>query len=135
MRNANLVGYLGKKGWGSICFLWEGMGKVVVAECQWKTRENMAVLKCFELFSSTSLSSTRYMSTLYSNPEFPTKGPDEINKELMENVSHNPMFLLNPLKVRRYLEALWKKKFGGQPVTFTDMFGMLIGETLIADVS
>lgn len=125
----------GRRVGAQFAFFGKAMGRVVVAECQWKTRENMAVLKCFELFSSTSLSSTRYMSTLYSNPEFPTKGPDEINKELMENVSHNPMFLLNPLKVRRYLEALWKKKFGGQPVTFTDMFGMLIGETLIADVS
>lgn len=90
------------------------------------------VFDCATYVSGLS-GSTWYMSTLYSNPEFPTKGPDEINKELMENVSHNPMFLLNPLKVRRYLEALWKKKFGGQPVTFTDMFGMLIGETLIAD--
>ncbi|XP_078263703.1 cytosolic phospholipase A2-like [Rhinoraja longicauda] len=77
--------------------------------------------------------STWYMSKLYCNPEFPTKGPGEINKELMENVSHNPMFLLNPVKVRRYLEALWQKKMAGQPVTFTDIFGMLIGETLIAN--
>ncbi|XP_019386534.1 PREDICTED: cytosolic phospholipase A2 [Crocodylus porosus] len=75
--------------------------------------------------------STWYMSTLYSHPGFPEKGPKEINQELMNNVSHNPLKLLTPQKIKRYIEALWNKKSSGQPVTFTDIFGMLIGETLI----
>ncbi|XP_066480069.1 cytosolic phospholipase A2 isoform X1 [Tiliqua scincoides] len=75
--------------------------------------------------------STWYMSTLYSHPDFPVKGPKEINEELMNSVSHNPLKLLTPQKVKRYIEALWKKKNSGQPVTFTDIFGMLIGETLL----
>ncbi|KAB1258627.1 Cytosolic phospholipase A2 [Camelus dromedarius] len=73
----------------------------------------------------------RYMSTLYSHPDFPEKGPKEINEELMKNVSHNPLLLLTPHKIKRYVESLWRKKSSGQPVTFTDIFGMLIGETLI----
>lgn len=77
----------------------------------------------------------RYMSTLYSHPDFPEKGPEQINEELMKNVSHNPLLLLTPQKVKRYVESLWKKKSSGQPVTFTDIFGMLIGETLIQNVS
>uniref|UniRef100_A0A4W4GYY6 Phospholipase A2 n=1 Tax=Electrophorus electricus TaxID=8005 RepID=A0A4W4GYY6_ELEEL len=72
-----------------------------------------------------------YMSTLYSHPEFPAKGPKEINQELMKSVSSSPFKLLLPLHIKRYIKALWKKKAGGQPVTFTDIFGMLIGETLI----
>eukprot|EP00069_Balaena_mysticetus_P007794 bmy_19324T0 len=72
-----------------------------------------------------------YMSTLYSHPDFPEKGPEEINEELMKSVSHNPLLLLTPQKIKRYVESLWKKKSSGQPVTFTDIFGMLIGETLI----
>ncbi|KAL7984816.1 hypothetical protein Chor_003386 [Crotalus horridus] len=72
-----------------------------------------------------------YMSTLYSHPDFPAKGPKEINVELMNSISHTPLKLLTPQKVKRYIEALWKKKRAGQPVTFTDIFGMLIGETLI----
>ncbi|MEE6524340.1 hypothetical protein FKM82_023733, partial [Ascaphus truei] len=72
-----------------------------------------------------------YMSALYSHPDFPMKGPKEINQELMHNVSYNPLLLLTPQKVKRYVEALWKKKSSGQPVTFTDVFAMLIGETLI----
>lgn len=75
------------------------------------------------------------MSTLYSHPDFPEKGPEEINQELMKNVSHNPLLLLTPQKVKRYVESLWKKKRSGQPVTFADIFGMLIGETLIHNVS
>lgn len=75
------------------------------------------------------------MSSLYSHPDFPEKGPKEINEEVMTSVSHSPLLLLTPQKVKRYIEALWKKKSSGQPVTFTDVFSMLIGETLIRDVS
>ncbi|KAJ3600169.1 hypothetical protein NHX12_034119, partial [Muraenolepis orangiensis] len=74
-----------------------------------------------------------YMSTLYSHPEFPTKGPKEINQELMKCVSSNPLRLLLPQHITNYIGALWSKKACGQPVTFTDIFGMLIGETLVRE--
>nr|XP_033816691.1 cytosolic phospholipase A2 isoform X2 [Geotrypetes seraphini] len=90
------------------------------------------VLDCVTYIAGLS-GSTWYMSTLYSHLEFPKKGPREINKELMCNVSYNPLLLLTPQKVKRYVESLWKKKSSGQPVTFTDIFAMLIGETLIKD--
>lgn len=76
----------------------------------------------------------RYMSTLYSHPDFPNKGPKDINKELMKRVSSNPLRLLLPQHITNYIQALWTKKARGQPVTFTDIFGMLIGETLIPAV-
>uniref|UniRef100_A0A8C8RWD6 Phospholipase A2 n=1 Tax=Pelusios castaneus TaxID=367368 RepID=A0A8C8RWD6_9SAUR len=88
------------------------------------------ILDCATYVAGLS-GSTWYMSTLYSHPDFPRKGPKEINQELMNCVSHNPLLLLTPQKVKRYIEALWNKKRSGQPVTFTDIFGMLIGETLI----
>ncbi|KAJ7332344.1 hypothetical protein JRQ81_014524 [Phrynocephalus forsythii] len=88
------------------------------------------VLDCATYIAGLS-GSTWYMSSLYSHPDFPVKGPKEINEELRKCVSHNPLKLLTPQKVKRYIEALWKKKRSGQPVTFTDIFGMLIGETLI----
>lgn len=90
------------------------------------------ILDCTTYVAGLS-GSTWYMSTLYSHPDFPEKGPEEINEELMKHVSHNPLLLLTPQKVKRYVESLWKKKRSGQPVTFTDIFGMLIGETLIHD--
>ncbi|XP_078498667.1 cytosolic phospholipase A2 [Lissotriton helveticus] len=88
------------------------------------------VIDCVTYLAGLS-GSTWYMSTLYSHPDFPKKGPQDINKELMHCVSHNPIFLLTPQKVIGYVNALWKKKSSGQPVTFTDIFAMLIGETLI----
>uniref|UniRef100_A0A8D0DP43 Phospholipase A2 n=1 Tax=Salvator merianae TaxID=96440 RepID=A0A8D0DP43_SALMN len=90
------------------------------------------ILDCATYIAGLS-GSTWYMSTLFSHPDFPQKGPKEINEELRNSVSHNPLKLLTPQKVKRYIESLWKKKRSGQPVTFTDIFGMLIGETLIHD--
>uniref|UniRef100_A0A670Z1J5 Phospholipase A2 n=1 Tax=Pseudonaja textilis TaxID=8673 RepID=A0A670Z1J5_PSETE len=88
------------------------------------------ILDCATYIAGLS-GSTWYMSTLYSHPDFPVKGPKEINAELRNSISHTPLKLLTPQKVKRYIEALWKKKRCGQPVTFTDIFGMLIGETLV----
>ncbi|KAK7889301.1 hypothetical protein WMY93_024861 [Mugilogobius chulae] len=88
------------------------------------------VLDCATYIAGLS-GSTWYMSTLYSHPDFPNKGPKEINHELMKRVSSNPLRLLLPQHITNYIQALWAKKATGQPVTFTDIFGMLIGETLI----
>lgn len=74
------------------------------------------------------------MSSLYSHPDFPNMGPKDINKELMNRISSNPLRLLLPQHITNYIQALWTKKATGQPVTFTDIFGMLIGETLIPAV-
>uniref|UniRef100_A0A3Q3WII9 Phospholipase A2 n=1 Tax=Mola mola TaxID=94237 RepID=A0A3Q3WII9_MOLML len=88
------------------------------------------VLDCATYVAGLS-GSTWYMSTLYSHPDFPNKGPKDINQELMSRVSSNPLRLLLPQHITNYIQALWTKKVTGQPVTFTDVFGMLIGETLI----
>ncbi|XP_034531970.1 cytosolic phospholipase A2 [Notolabrus celidotus] len=88
------------------------------------------VLDCATYVAGLS-GSTWYMSTLYSHPDFPNKGPGDINPELMNRVSSNPLRLLLPQHITNYIQALWTKKATGQPVTFTDIFGMLIGETLI----
>uniref|UniRef100_A0A8C4IQR9 Phospholipase A2 n=1 Tax=Dicentrarchus labrax TaxID=13489 RepID=A0A8C4IQR9_DICLA len=88
------------------------------------------VLDCATYVSGLS-GSTWYMSALYSHPDFPNKGPMDINKELMKRVSGNPLRLLLPQHITNYIQALWTKKATGQPVTFTDIFGMLIGETMM----
>ncbi|XP_067273850.1 cytosolic phospholipase A2 isoform X3 [Pseudorasbora parva] len=88
------------------------------------------VLDCTTYVAGLS-GSTWYMTSLYSHPEFPTKGPEQINQELMNRVNSNPLRLLLPKHITKYVHALWSKKASGQPVTFTDIFGMLIGETLI----
>ncbi|KAJ8384505.1 hypothetical protein AAFF_G00204200 [Aldrovandia affinis] len=88
------------------------------------------VLDCATYVAGLS-GSTWYMSMLYSHPDFPTRGLQEINQELMKSVSCSPLRLLLPQHVKQYIQALWTKKANGQPVTFTDIFGMLIGDTLI----
>ncbi|CAG11619.1 unnamed protein product, partial [Tetraodon nigroviridis] len=46
--------------------------------------------------------STWYMSTLYSHPDFPDRGPKDINKELMNRVSSNPLRFLMPQHITNY---------------------------------
>ncbi|XP_048833479.1 cytosolic phospholipase A2-like [Brienomyrus brachyistius] len=88
------------------------------------------VLDCTTYIAGLS-GSTWYMSTLYSHPHFPAKGPSEINQELKKSVANSPMRLLTLQHISQYVHALQSKKAAGQPVTFTDVFGMLIGNTLI----
>ncbi|TNN32229.1 Cytosolic phospholipase A2 [Liparis tanakae] len=83
------------------------------------------------LYESGVLDCATYMSILYSHPEFPNMGLKDINAELMKRVNSNPLKLLLPQHITNYIQALWTKKASGQPVTFTDIFGMLIGETLL----
>nr|XP_056700299.1 cytosolic phospholipase A2 [Euleptes europaea] len=121
VRDVPVIGILGSGG---------GFRAMVGFAGVMKALYESGILDCATYIAALS-GSTWYMSTLYSHPDFPVKGPKEINEELMKSVSHNPLKLLTPQKVKRYIEALWKKKSSGQPVTFTDIFGMLIGETLI----
>ncbi|CAB1332260.1 unnamed protein product, partial [Coregonus sp. 'balchen'] len=72
------------------------------------------VLDCATYIAGLS-GSTWYMSTLFSHPEFPSKGPKEINVELMKRVSSNPLRLLLPQHITNYIQALWSKKANGQP--------------------
>uniref|UniRef100_A0A8C9VXH8 Phospholipase A2 n=1 Tax=Scleropages formosus TaxID=113540 RepID=A0A8C9VXH8_SCLFO len=95
-----------------------------------KALHESGVLDCATYVAGLS-GSTWYMSTLYSDPGFPAKGPQEINQKLMKSVGSSPLRLLLPQHIKHYIHSLWSKKAAGQPVTFTDIFGMLIGETLI----
>ncbi|XP_032814459.1 cytosolic phospholipase A2 isoform X2 [Petromyzon marinus] len=95
-----------------------------------KALQESGVLDCTTYVAGLSGSSW-YLSTLFSHPEWPRKPVWEVNQEVKVSASHSRFYLLRPQSLRRYVEALWKKKRLGQPVTFTDVFGLLIGETLI----
>ena len=78
----------------------------------------------------------RYLSTLYSHPEWPDVHPHQIRQELMENVKDNWMWLLlTPSWLYTHMSIILRKKSRGQPVSFTDFFGYLVGETILKDVS
>nr|CAD7590830.1 unnamed protein product [Timema genevievae] len=65
----------------------------------------------------------RYLSDLYSHPEFPTKSPGDLQPELQRKVTGGWKKVLCPKRMFRYLKAIRRKHKTGQPVSFTDLFG------------
>lgn len=72
-----------------------------------------------------------YLSTLYSHPDWPEKCPKELRNELRDSIKSTPIWLLNPASMYRYWSRIMHKRSQGQPVSFTDLFGHLVGETLL----
>ncbi|XP_063423775.1 cytosolic phospholipase A2-like [Mytilus trossulus] len=72
-----------------------------------------------------------YLSQLYSNPEWPKKSPKELQPQLKDNIDSSPFLLLGPRSMYKYVSNIIEKRRQGQPVSFTDFFGHLVGETLL----
>lgn len=73
----------------------------------------------------------RYISCLYSHPDWPSVHPRVVLEELRENIKENLIWLLlKPKWVYKHMQLINNKKKNGQPVSFTDVFGYLVGETL-----
>ena len=86
--------------------------------------------------SYTNCPFLRYLSTLYSHPEWPNIHPRKVRDELRENVKDNWMWLLlTPSWMYKHVNIILQKKSKGQPVSFTDFFGYLVGDTILKDVS
>ncbi|GAB1603689.1 cytosolic phospholipase A2-like isoform X2 [Argonauta hians] len=75
--------------------------------------------------------SSWYVSTLYSHNKWPDNPIQEIHDELKVNIEPSLVWLLKPNSVYRYIDRIMIKKRTGQPVSFTDFFGLLVGETLL----
>ncbi|XP_035221148.1 cytosolic phospholipase A2-like isoform X3 [Stegodyphus dumicola] len=88
------------------------------------------ILDCVTYVAGLS-GSAWYLSTLYSHPEFPLKTPGELLDELKANIRHSPFWLLGPRCMYRYISSIKEKHRNGQPVSFTDFFGHLLGDTLL----
>ncbi|KAK6194956.1 hypothetical protein SNE40_000480 [Patella caerulea] len=91
---------------------------------------NTGILDCTTYAGGLSGSSW-FLSTLYSHPDWPNVDPDVIIQELMKNVDSSILWLLKPKSVYRYLDRILQKRREGQPVSFTDFFGHMVGETLL----
>ena len=61
--------------------------------------------------------------------------PGEMQSELMNNIDKSLAWLLAPSSFFRYLNSVLTKRRQGQPVSFTDFFGHMVGETLLKGVS
>jgi len=75
--------------------------------------------------------STWFMSQLYSHPSFPEEGTVPATQEMRQNISKNFIKLVKPTSLARYGKRLKEKMNAGQPVTFTDFFGLLVGEHIL----
>ncbi|GIY89321.1 cytosolic phospholipase A2 [Caerostris darwini] len=95
-----------------------------------KALADTKVLDCATYTAGLS-GSAWYLSTLYSHPDFPVKSPGELLDEMKMNVRHSPFWLLSPRSMYRYISNIKEKHKNGQPVSFTDFFGYLLGDTLL----
>ena len=72
---------------------------------------------------------------MYSHPEFPNIHPKKVMEQLRQNVQHNWIWMLTPSWLYKHIQIIHQKKIQGQPISFTDFFGYLVGETILRDVS
>jgi len=94
--------------------------------------KDMSVLDC-TMYTAGLSGSAWYLSTLYSHPGWPNVHPNEIREQLRENIKESWMSLLTPSWLYKHVKVIRKKKSAGQPVSFTDFFGYLVGETILKD--
>lgn len=56
-------------------------------------------------------------------------------EQLRQNVQHNWIWMLTPSWLYKHIKIIHQKKIHGQPISFTDFFGYLVGETILRDVN
>ncbi|XP_064630244.1 cytosolic phospholipase A2-like [Lineus longissimus] len=94
-----------------------------------KALSDTKILDCATYVTSLS-GSTWYLSSLYSHPTFPDPSAIEIvQKELKEATTRS--IASSILSTPKYFKKLLKKKKAGLHVTFTDLFGYMVGDILL----
>ncbi|RUS70626.1 hypothetical protein EGW08_021610 [Elysia chlorotica] len=74
-----------------------------------------------------------YLSQLYSHRQWPHEiSPSAQRDELKENIDHSFLWLFKTHGLH-FVKEVWKKRSRGEPVSFTDLFGHLVGNTIIKD--
>ena len=78
----------------------------------------------------------RYLSTLYSHPDFTYKPhlSHKIKEEIRGCVERHWQVHLSPPWSSKYLRKIISKSVNGQPVSFTDFYGYLVGQQLLKGV-
>ncbi|XP_042855448.1 cytosolic phospholipase A2-like isoform X3 [Penaeus japonicus] len=93
-----------------------------------KALQETGILDCATYIAGLSGSSW-YISTLYAHDKFPNVTHDQIQKELRESVTSDWKWKL--LNSASYVTSMIAKYKRGQPVSFTDFFGHLLGDVLL----
>ena len=81
--------------------------------------------------------SFRYLATLYTHPDYPNepKVSHKIKPEIRKCVEKYWQVHLSPPWSSKYLRKIITKGMNGQPVSFTDFYGYLVGQQLLKGVS
>ncbi|XP_018011748.1 cytosolic phospholipase A2 isoform X2 [Hyalella azteca] len=95
-----------------------------------KALHETGVLDCATYISGLSGSSW-YISNLYSHGGFPGVSPEVIQEQLRQSVTSDWKWkLTNSLG---YVTSMLRKYRDGQPISFTDFFGHLLGDVLLKE--
>ncbi|GFO49458.1 cytosolic phospholipase a2 [Plakobranchus ocellatus] len=74
-----------------------------------------------------------YLSQLYSHPQWPHQiSPGSQRERLKKSIDHSFLWLFKTHGIT-FVKEVWKKRNRGEPVSFTDLFGHLVGNTIIND--
>ncbi|KAK0060949.1 cytosolic phospholipase A2-like isoform X2 [Biomphalaria pfeifferi] len=71
------------------------------------------------------------LSTLYSHPKWPNIDMNEFLEELKNSIDKSLFRFFNASTIFNYAKYMVQKRREGQPVSFTDIFGRMVGETLL----
>lgn len=98
----------------------------------YKALEDVGLIDCLTYTSALSGSSW-YLATLYSHPDFPhePKVSHKIKPEIRSCVEKYWQVHLSPPWSSKYLKKIIAKGLKGQPVSFTDFYGYLVGQQLL----
>ncbi|XP_033759860.1 cytosolic phospholipase A2-like isoform X3 [Pecten maximus] len=118
-----LIGVIGSGGGFRAMVGYSGVAKALA---------DSGIMDCATYMAGLSGSSW-YISTLYSHKNWPEMNPGDMQEELKNNIDSSLMWFLSPQSIYRNLDLILQKRKNGQPISFTDIFGHLVGETLIKD--
>lgn len=117
--------------------LFTKQGSLIVSRTQLRCQVHHGERVCITCQASVMSSVLfRYLSTLYSHPDFP-HDPDVIDRvaaEIRTCVEKHWQVHLSPPWSSRYLRKIIGKSVQGQPVSFTDFYGYLVGQQLLKGV-
>ncbi|XP_071450114.1 cytosolic phospholipase A2-like [Hetaerina americana] len=98
-----------------------------------KALDESGLLDCV-MYAAGLSGSSWWLSYLYSHPDFPHLiSCGDLIPELRERMAKNWTKLLKPLNMYNYMKQVISKSSQGQPVSFTDFFGHLVGDTLLKE--
>lgn len=95
-----------------------------------KALQEQGILDCATYISGLSGSSW-YISTLFAHENFPNITHSQVQKELRDSVTKDWKWKL--LNSPAYVTSMVAKYKQGQPVSFTDFFGHLLGDVLLKE--